>query len=123
MPQLDSGPWLWEDWLSRQDALTSYLRPKSVDELVAFLGSFSVDKLRVRGIGAGHSTSTVARPFRLADDKKRAGVVVRADAMALSFPDAAKSWWKPGVVASEKLARVEAGATIAALNRRFFDQG
>ena len=123
MPELDSGPWLFEDWLGRQDALTTYFRPKSVDELVAFLGSFPVSKLRVRGIGAGHSTSNVARPFRLGDDKKRAGIVVRADAMPLAFPDAAKAWWKPGVAASEKLVRVEAGASIAALNRRFFDQG
>ncbi|MEZ4340066.1 MAG: FAD-binding protein, partial [Sandaracinaceae bacterium] len=123
MPQLDSGPWLFEDWLGRQDALTMYFRPKSVAQLRAYLGAYSVDKLRIRGIGAGHSTAPVARPWRRSNDAKRAGVVVRMDAMPLHVPDAADGWWKDGVVAAERLMRVEGGATIEDLNQRLFDHG
>ncbi|MCB9593454.1 MAG: FAD-binding protein [Sandaracinaceae bacterium] len=121
--QLDSGPWLWEDWLGQQDALTTYFRPKSVAQLRAFMGMFSTDRLRIRGIGAGHSTTPVARPWRRSDDARRAGIVVRPDAMPLHLPDAAEAWWKPGVLAAERLFRVEAGATIETLNQRFFDHG
>ncbi len=123
MPQLDSGPWIFEDWLGRQDALTTYFRPTSVDQLKAFMGMSSVDKLRMRAIGAGHSTAAVARPWRRPNDAQRAGIVVRMDALPLHVPDAAKQWWKPGVEASQRLVRVEAGATIQALNKRFFDLG
>lgn len=122
MPQsLDSGPWLWEDWLGQQDALTTYFRPRSVTQLLGFLELFDVRRLRIRGVGAGHSTSPVARPWRRANDRRRAGIVVLAERMGLAFADAAKAWWKDGVEGEQKLFRVEAGASIEALNRRFFD--
>ncbi|MBX3274461.1 MAG: FAD-binding protein [Sandaracinaceae bacterium] len=125
MPLLDSGLWLWEDWLGLQDAATTYLRPQSVEQLLAYL-SFVTDptRLRIRAIGAGHSTSDVARPYRRPGaGAARAGIVVRTDRMALAFAAEASAWWRPGVVSQDKLMRVEAGASIATLNRRFFDAG
>lgn len=119
MPQLDSGYYLWEDWLHLQDAQTNYFRPASVTQLLAFLSAFDPKKLHIRGIGSGHSTTDVARPWRRSNDAQRAGIVVLQDKMPLAFPDAAKAWWKSGVEQSDKLVRVEAGATIAALNQRF----
>lgn len=124
---LDSGPWLWEDWLGKQDAPTFYIRPRTTEELIAYLEFVDLGRLHIRGVGAGHSTSDVARPWRRPNDAKHAGVVVRMDALALDYPTVAKQWWKPkdqlGLAPGGALFRVEAGATIEALNRRFFDHG
>lgn len=124
MPQpLDSGPWLFEDWLGEQDALTTYFRPKSVSQLLSFLQLFDAKKLHLRGAGSGHSTSPVARPWRRSNDARRAGIVVLPEKMGLAFADVASAWWKDGVEDDDGLFRVEAGASIETLNGRSFDHG
>ena len=123
MPTLDSGPYVWDDWLDEQDAQTTYFRPNSVAQLIAYLEFVDATRLHIRAVGTGHSTSKVARPWRRPNDKTRAGIVVLPDSLALAWPDAAKAWWRDGVESSDNLFRVESGARISDLNKRFFDEG
>lgn len=127
MAALDSGPFVWHDWLTRQDALTTYFKPKSVSQLLAYLSTVrDLRKLRMRAVGSGHSTSDVARPFRLAREDKRAGIAVMVDAMELSFAQHGSRWWRsdfPKVFPGEQLRRVRAGMTIAELNRELAADG
>lgn len=127
MAALDSGPFVWHDWLTRQDALTTYFKPKSVEQLLAFLATVpDLRKLRMRAVGSGHSTSDVARPFRLARDDKRAGIAVLLDAMELAFAETGGRWWRsdfPKELPGEKLHRVRAGMSIAELNQELAARG
>src|SRR5688572_26535054 len=103
MPELESGPYVWDDWIGRQDALTTYFKPKSVAQILSFLGTVDPKKLHMRAVGSGHSTSDVARPWRLPNDDKRAGIVLHMEAVALDHSASAAAWWRddfPSVLAT-----------------------
>jgi len=113
---------VWEDWLGLQDAPTVLVEPHSLSELIQYMRGFDPTRLKLRAAGAGHSTSDVARPYRRPDgDQKHAGVSVSLKKVGLAWDGIDRTWWKDGL--GPRIARVEAGATISALNQRFFHWG
>ena len=54
---------VWTDWLHEQGTTAGRLRPRCREALVRWLAARpDLGRLRVKAVGAGHSTSGVARP-------------------------------------------------------------
>lgn len=105
---------IWMNWIGEQETtVDKWYEPKSYEALHQILQGLD-GATRVRAVGSGHATSAVARPDDVLIDLK----YMKKKLSLSSFHDAPR-----GLKEGQRLYRVEAGVTIAGLNKHLDSAG